>query len=390
VSLLRALVALAVFVALLGRGATADQPPLKVGVVFSFTGAGPNAGPTLDAAIAAYQRLHGDTVAGRKVIFIKRDDGGTNPDVARREAQELVVQEHVDLLMGIIYTPNAAAVADIANSAHIPLLLVNAVASGVLAKSKYMARFSFTTLELTTTIGAWAAKQGYKNIYVIYHDQAAGLDANAGFTRAFTGAGGTIAGSVAVPLSTTDFSAYVQRAKDAKPDAIFTFLLATGGSTAYLHAVEAAGIQKAGIKLLTTGDFVAENSLPTFDDSAIGITSIYHYSAAHDSALNRQFKAAFLAESGGKVVPDFQAVATFDILNAIYKVAAAQNGTIDPDKTMDLLRGMKFESPRGPIMIDPDTRDIVQNLYMRRTERKDGKLQNTEFETFPAVKSPEK
>jgi branched-chain amino acid transport system substrate-binding protein len=291
--------------------------------------------------------------------------------------------------MGLIYTPNAAAVGDVSNAAKVPVLLVNSVASGVLPNYKYMARFSFTTLELTDAIGKWAAKQGYKKIYVIYHDQAAGLDANAGFTKAFTAGGGTIVGAVPVPLNTQDFSAYIQRAKDAKPDAIFTFLLATGGSTGFLRAADAAGIQKAGIKMLTTGDFVAENSLPSLGDPAVGIVSVFHYSATHDSALNRQFQDAFNAVAGGRVVADFQAAATFDIMNAIYKVVAAQNGNLDPDKTMELLRGMKFESPRGPIEIDATTRDIVQNLYIRRTEKVDGKLVNVELETIPMVHSPE-
>jgi branched-chain amino acid transport system substrate-binding protein len=368
----------------------APSAPFKVGIIWSYTGGGPAAGPELDGAMAAFQKVHGDTVAGRKVEIVRRDDTGVNPEVARRMAQELVVQEKVDMIAGMIFTANAMTVGDISNQAKTPVMLVNSVATGLLPKFPYMTRWSFTTLELTDVLGKWAAKNGYKNIYTIYHDNQSGVDANVGFTRAFEGAGGKIAGVSPVPLNAGDFSAYVERAKDAKPDALFVFLLAGGVSAQFLKQLDAAGLQKAGIKILSTGDLVSENNLPQMGDPALGIVSAYHYSSVHDTALNRQYQREALTFTHGNPYPSFAGCAMWDILTATYRALAAQNGNWDPDKTLAFLKGYKADSPRGPIAIDPDTRDIIQNVYLRRVERKNGLLVNSEFATYPMVKSPEK
>jgi branched-chain amino acid transport system substrate-binding protein len=370
--------------------AAAPAQPFKIGIIWSYTGGGPTSGPELDGAIAAFQHVHGDTVAGRKIEIVRRDDTGVNPEVARRLAQELVVQEKVDMIAGLIFTANAMTVGAISNESKTPVMLVNSVATGALPKFPYMTRWSFTTLELTDVLGKWAAKNGYKNIYSIYHDNQSGVDANTGFTRAFEGAGGKIAGVSPVPLNAGDFSAYVERAKDAKPDGIFVFLLAGGVSAQFLKQLDAAGVQKAGIKILSTGDLVSENNLPQMGDPALGIVSAYHYSSTHDSPLNRQYVREATAIMKGNPNPSFAGVAIWDILTATYRALAAQHGDWDPDKTLAFLRGYKADSPRGPIMIDPDTRDIIQNIYLRRVEKRDGVLVNTEFATFPMVKSPEK
>lgn len=368
----------------------APSEPFKVGIVWSYTGGGPASGPELDAAIGAFQKVHGDTVAGRKVVIVRRDDTGVNPEVARRMAQELVVQEKVDMIAGLIFTANAMTVGDISNQSKTPVMLVNSVATGLLPKFPYMTRWSFTTLELTDVLGKWAAKNGYKTIYTLYADNQSGVDANVGFTRAFEGAGGKIVGVSPMPLTATDFSAYVQRAKDAKPDGCFIFLLAGGGSAQFLKQYDAAGLQKAGIKILATGDLVSENNLPQMGDPALGIVSAYHYSSAHNSALNRQYQQEALAITHGNPFPSFAGCAMWDILTATYRALAAQNGNWDPDKTLAFLKGYKAESPRGPIMIDPATRDIVENVYLRRVEKRDGALVNVEFTTYPMVVSPEK
>jgi len=366
----------------------APGDPFKVGIVWSYTGGGPASGPELDGAMAAFQKVHGDTVAGRKVVIVRRDDTGVAPETARRAAQELVVQEKVDMIAGLIFTANAMTVGDISNQSKTPVMLVNSVATGLLPKFPYMTRWSFTTLELTDVLGKWAAKNGYKSIYTMYADNQSGVDANVGFTRAFEGAGGKIVGVSPMPLTATDFSAYIQRAKDAKPDGCFIFLLAGGGSAQFIKQYDAAGLQKAGIKILATGDLVSENNLPQMGDAALGIVSAYHYSSVHNSALNRQFVKDFKAAYGGDQYPSFIAVAAYDAIAAAYKVIDAQHGQIDPDKTMDIVKNLKFESPRGPIAIDPATRDIILNAYFMRAERRNGLLGNYEFQTTPMVKDP--
>ena len=368
--------------------AAATTQPFKIGIIWSYTGGGPTSGPELDGAIAAFQATHGDTAAGRNVVIVRRDDTGVNPEVARRLAQELVVQEKVDMIAGMIFTANAMTVGGISNEAKTPVMLVNAVATGLLPKFPYMTRWSFTTLELTGVLGKWAAKNGYKNAYSIYHDNQSGVDANTGFSRAFQAAGGKIAGVSPVPLNAGDFAAYVERAKDAKPDVLFVFLLAGGVSAQFLKQLDAAGVQKAGVKIISTGDLVSENNLPQMGDAALGIVSAYHYSASHESALNKEYVRAATAAMHGNPYPSFAGCAMWDILAATYRALAAQKGDWDADKTLAFLRGYKAESPRGPILIDSETRDIVQNVYLRRVEKRGGVLVNAEFATFPMVKSP--
>jgi branched-chain amino acid transport system substrate-binding protein len=365
----------------------ADEAPVKVGIIFSYTGATASAGRTFDAALALYVKQHGDTVAGHKIEFIKRDDTGIAPDTAKRMAQELIVQEKVDLLAGLAFTPNAIAVAAISTQAKKPLFIVNAATSGIIAKAPYAVRFGFTTAQTTVPFAQWAAKSGMKTAYAMFQDYGPGIDAGAAFAQAFTAAGGKMLGEVRVPLNNADFTAYVQRVKDAKPDAMYVFLNAGGAAQALLRACKDAGFERAGIKVLAAGDLVAENNLPGVGDIAEGLVTSMGYSAWHPSRLNRDFVRGFQTIEP-TLLPDFNAAAVYDVVNAIYKVVEAQKGVVDPDRTMELVRGMKFESPRGPIAIDPDTRDIIQNVYIRRTERRAGKLENIEFATIPMVKDP--
>jgi branched-chain amino acid transport system substrate-binding protein len=302
-------------------------------------------------------------------------------------AQELIVQEKVDLLAGLAFTPNAIAVAAISTQAKKPLFIVNAATSGIIAKAPYAVRFGFTTAQTTVPFAQWAAKSGMKTAYAMFQDYGPGIDAGAAFAQAFTAAGGKMLGEVRVPLNNADFTAYVQRVKDAKPDAMYVFLNAGGAAQALLRACKDAGFERAGIKVLAAGDLVAENNLPGVGDIAEGLVTSMGYSAWHPSRLNRDFVRGFQAIEP-TLLPDFNAAAVYDVVNAIYKVVEAQKGVVDPDRTMELVRGMKFESPRGPIAIDPDTRDIIQNVYIRRTERRAGKLENIEFATIPMVKDP--
>jgi branched-chain amino acid transport system substrate-binding protein len=304
-------------------------------------------------------------------------------------AQELIVQENVDLLVGASYTPNAIAMGKISTQAKKPFFIVNAATSNIFKDNPYTSRYGFTTAQITSPFAKWAHdKLGAKTAYAVFQDYGPGIDAGTAFEKSFTAAGGTMLGESRMPLDTKDFTPFIQRVKDAKPDVMFLFINATGGGVDFIKALKTTGLDKTGIKFLATGDLVDEAILPTEGDTALGIVTTFDYSAMHDSAMNRQFVKDFEAAFGSAQLPTFQAVQAYDAIAAAYKVLQAQNGQVDPEKTMALVKGMKFESPRGPIEIDPATRDIIQNVYFRRVERRNGVLGNYEFETIPMVKDP--
>jgi branched-chain amino acid transport system substrate-binding protein len=379
---------LAAAAVLAGVAAHAAEPPLKIGVITSYTGPSAVSGRNVDIAIDLWIKQHGDTVAGRKVELVKRDTGGPAPDLVKRQVQELIVRDKVDIIVGIDYTPNALAAAPVSTQAKMPILVVNAATAGIIANAPYMARFGFTIGQVAGPMGQWAWKNGVKSTVVMYADYGPGIDAGAFYKRAYTEAGGKIADEVKMPLQNPDFSAYIQRIKDAKPDGVFVFLPAGTETTAFLKAYKDAGLFDSGIKLMATGDLTDEPLLDSVGDAAIGMITAYDYSDAHDSPMNKAFVKGFKEVGGPDARPDFQAVAAWDSMHAVYDLVKAQNGKLDPDKTMELIKKVKFESPRGPIEIDPATRDIVQNVYIRRVEKKDGHLYNIEFDTIPMVTSP--
>lgn len=359
--------------------------PFRIGIVYSYTGAGPSAGPELDASIAAFFKRFGDRAGGRQVVVVRRDDGGLNPEVARRAAQELIVQERVDMIAGLIFTANAAAVGDISNQSKMPVMLLTAPTSGILTRYPYMTRWSFTTNELADVLGRWAAKTGYRSMYAITVDNQSGTDAVNGLSRALEQGGGKIIGQSAVPISAGEFASYLLRARDAKPDALFVFLPAGGISAQFLKEAATAGIMRSNIPILSTGDLVSENNLPQLSETALGITSAYHYSVAHGSALNRRYVQDVLDITHGSPSPSFTGVAMWDVLTAVYRILAQSNGAWDGDTAIAALAGYSAESPRGPIAIDAHTRDIVQNIYLRHVERRRDQLLNVEFATYPMV-----
>jgi branched-chain amino acid transport system substrate-binding protein len=369
--------------------AVAQPAPIKIGVIVSYSG-GDNVaiGKLVDAAFATYMKQHGDTIAGRKIELVKRDDTGIAPDTARRLAQELIVQDKVDMLIGGVYTPNVIAIAGVSTQAKKPYFIINSATSNIIAKNPYSARFGFTTAQITVPLAKWAYKQGYRTAYAVFQDYGPGIDAGAAFVKTFEAEGGKMLGESRIPINNQDFSAYIQRVKDTKPQVMFVFINATGGGTQFLKAVKEAGIDKAGVKLLATGDIVDEPILQQSGDAAMGVITTFDYSSWHGSRTNQDFLKAFQAANSTSDRPNFVAVAAYDAIAAAYKVIEAQKGQIDPDKTMELIKGYRWESPRGPAMIDAATRDIVQNVYLRRTERRGTLLQNTEFETFPMQKDP--
>jgi branched-chain amino acid transport system substrate-binding protein len=368
------------------RSTAADLPPIKIGLIDSYTGTPPYIAAGFDAAIKAWIDQHGDTVAGRKIEFIRRDDQ-SQPEVARRVAQELIVQENVDILAGIGITPNAIAVAQVSTQAKKPFLISNAATSGILANAPYTVRFGFTTRQITVPLAQWALRYKMTSAFSVVQDYGPGLDAEATFAQAFTDGGGKMLGSLRVPVSSRDDSAYVQRIRDAKPKVAFTFFNLTGART-FLNSAEQTGLLKSATKIVSADDLVDENDLDTYGDGIVGLVSSGNYTSTHDSALNHAFVKAFGVAYGGdgKRLPDFTNCAIYDIMNAIYRVVAAQKGVVDPEKTMALLKGMKIDSPRGPLMIDPVTRDAVQNVYIKKVLKRNGKLATIEIETIPMVR----
>jgi branched-chain amino acid transport system substrate-binding protein len=368
--------------------AAADLPPVRIGIVYSYTGSSPTAGPALDASIAAWLALHNQQVGGRKVVIIRRDDTGPAPDVAARQAQELVVAEHVDFLMGSIFTPDAIAIERVSTAAKVPFFIVNAATNGIIANAPYTFRFGATIQQNTAPLAMWAAKQGYKTVFNIVSDYAPGVESDKVFGTNFTNGGGKVLGDLHVPVTAGDFTAYMQRVKDAKPDINFAFVVAGSPSVAFFKASKLAGLSTAGIKTVVNGATVDELDLDAIGDYALDVISCAQYSWTHKSKINDAYLTAYhRAATSGVVNPDFMAEAGYDIMTAIDRAVAAQSGSpaFDLDKTLATLKGLKMDSPRGPIQIDAKTRELTQNVYIRRVQKVGGILANVEFATIPQI-----
>ena len=381
-------VAVAFIAALPCTGAFAQT--VKVGVINTYSGPLAAPGEQIDHGIQLYMQQHEkDLPPGVKIELIKRDDTGPNPEVAKRLAQELITRDHVQLLTGVMWTPNALSMAPLVTEAKVPLIIMNAATSTITTKSPYIARVSFTLWQSCYPLGPWAAKNGIRKVYTAVSDYGPGIDAEQAFVKGFTDNGGGIIGSVRMPLANPDFVPFLQRAKDARPDAVFAFVPVGKQAAALMKAFGDLGMTQAGIKLIGPGDIVSDEELQGMGDVALGTLTMHHYSEAATRPANQAFVAAYKKAFGANEDPGFVAVDAYDGMAAIYAVVIAQKGKIDPDRTMELLKGWKDDaSPRGPIMIDPETRDIVQNEYMRKVEKVNGKLANVEFETIPMVKDP--
>jgi len=370
--------------------ALAHAEDVKIGVIAPFTGPAAGFGKQIEGGMRAWLKIHGDTIAGRKVQLLVRDTGGPNPEVAKRLAQELVARDKVDFLAGFGYTPEALAAAPVATEAKKPMIVMNAATSVVTTRSPYIARFSMTLPQVSVPMATWAWKNGIRKVYTLVTDFAPGIDSETSFKAAFTALGGQVVDSVRTPLRNPDYGPYVQRAKDAKPDAVFLFVPAGQDSIAFMKAFEERGLAQAGIKLIATGDLTDDYVLNSLGDPVIGIVTTHHYSAAHDSPENKAFVKAFgeVARDLGR--PNFMGVGGYDGMAAIGEVVKQLRDHIDGDKAMEILKHLKLMSPRGPIAIDPATRDIVQTVYVRRVEKRGGELWNVEFDKFVDVKDPGK
>ena len=380
---------LATAVAALGLsaiGGASAEDTVKIGFILPMTGQQQSTGKQEAAGIKLYMAQHGDMVAGKKIELIIRDDAAI-PDNTKRIGQELIVNDKVNFLAGFGVTPAALSVAPLATESKTPEIVTAAGTSIITAKSPYIARTSFTLAQSTVPMADWAADNGIKKVVTMISDYAPGVDAEKSFTGEFTKKGGQVLEAIRFPLANPDFAPFLQRAADQKPDAIFVFVPSGQGGTFVKQFVE-RGLDKAGIKIIGPGDVMDDDLINGMGDAVIGTVTAHIYSADHDSPTNKAFVAAF--EKANNMRPNFMAVGGYDGMHLIYEALKKTGGKTDGDSLIAAMKGMAWESPRGPISIDPQTRDIVQNVYIRKVEKKNGQLYNVEFATFPAVKDPVK
>lgn len=374
-------------VAVLTVGSAGAQGTVKIGLIVAMTGEQASTGKQVKAGAELYVQQHGDTVAGQKIQIIFRDSGSA-PDTTKRQTQELIVNDKVNVIAGFEITPAALVAAPLATEARVVEVVMAAGTSIITERSPYIVRTSDTVPQSCVIIADWAARNGIRKVVTMVSDYAPGVDAEKSFAARFAAAGGSVVEAVRVPLASPDFSPFLQRAADAKPDAIFVFV-PSGQGGIFMKQFAERGLDKAGIKVIGPGDVTDDDLLPGMGDAAIGAVTAHHYSADHDSAMNRAYVAAF--EKANQFRPNFMSVGGYDGMHLIYEALRKTGGKADGDSLILAMKGMRWESPRGPISIDAETRDIIQNEYIRKVERKtDGQLYNVEFATFEAVKDPVK
>jgi branched-chain amino acid transport system substrate-binding protein len=383
-TLIRAAVAAA---ALSATGLTLAQEAFKIGLILPMTGPFASTGKQIEAAARLYMAQNGTSVAGKKVELIVRDDTGT-PDVTKRIAQEMVVNDKVAVLAGFGLTPLALATAPIATQSKTPLVVMAAATSSITEASPYIVRTSFTLPQAAVGIADWAPKNGIKRVVTLVSDYGPGIDAEKFFKDRLQFNGGQVVETLRVPLRSPDFAPFLQKVRDAKPDALFVFVPSGAGSALMKQFVE-RGLDKAGIRLIGTGDVTDDDILNAMGDSALGVVTSHHYSAAHDSPTNRKFVEAF-TKANGNLRPNFMAVGGYDGMRVIYEALKKTKGAGGGEALLAAMKGQIFESPRGPMFIDAQTRDVVQNIYIRKVEKKDGQLYNLEFDVIKDVKDPGK
>jgi branched-chain amino acid transport system substrate-binding protein len=385
----RGVIALSASAALLAarRALAQSEAPLKVGLILPMTGPFQSTGRQVDAAARLYVQQNPRTAQGRAVEIVTRDDAGV-ADTTRRLAQELVVNEKVFALAGFGLTPLALAAAPIATRAHVPMIVTSAATAAITEASPFVVRASATLPQTASIAAVWASKTGIKKVVTLVSDYGPGIDAETWFKTGYTASGGLIPASLRVPLQNPDFAPFLQRAHDESPDAIFVFV-PSGPGAAVMRQFAERGLVQAGIRLFGTGDLTDDDILNGMGDTALGVVTSHFYSAAHDSAMNHAFVESF-RRANGNMRPNYMAVGGYDGMAMIYQALARTGGNTDGPALVEAMKGLSFESPRGPITVDPKTRELTQNIYIRHVERRDGELWNIETETFPAVVDPAK
>jgi branched-chain amino acid transport system substrate-binding protein len=377
---------------LLWTGAASAAEIVKVGLIASYTGAFATWGSQFQHAVEAYQALHGNTVKGPdgkeiEIQFVYRDAASQGPDKAKQLAEELILHDHVKFLCGLELSPHAMALADISKEAKVPVVIMNAATSSITRMSPYFVRVSQTVPQDVAPLGPWAFAHGIKRVYTIVSNYAPGYDAEKYFIKSFKAAGGEIVGSARTPQQETNFSAYMERVLQAKPDALYMFQPAGSPSVAFVKAYVERGLKAAGIKLLGGGE-TQELFLPNFTDDIVGTVTSMHYTETNTNPANLELKAQLKKMFGDKAIPDIASVAAWDGTMLIQQAVAALGADADGLKYIDFMKGKKFDSPRGPVEIDPVERDIIQNIYIRRVEKRDGKLVNVNIGEVDMVKDP--
>jgi branched-chain amino acid transport system substrate-binding protein len=378
------------FVAAIAFAPLADAANVKVGYIATFTGPEAANGISLDRGVQLFLKLHPQVPGGHTVELIKRDDGGPAPDRAKRLAEELITRDGVQLIAGIIYSNNAFAIMDVCKQAKVPVLIMNAGTASITEQCPYVARISFTMWQAGYYMGDYAAKKmNIKTAAMAYSNYAPGKDSTNAFRDAFEKAGGKIVADVPMPFpNIPDFTPFMQRIKDLRPDAVYVFVPGAKWTTGIAKSYEEVGMKSAGIKLIGPGDIMQETELPNMGDVPIGVITVHHYSSYGDRPANKAFVKAFHEMYGPNVRADFLAEQGYTGMAAVYEAVAKSNGKVTADSFIAALKGWKYDAPRGPIMIDPETRDIVDNQYVREVRKIDGQLQNVELDTIPMVKDP--
>ncbi|UCH17814.1 MAG: ABC transporter substrate-binding protein [Burkholderiales bacterium] len=366
-------------------GAQAQSDTVKIGVILPMTGQQASTGRQIDAAIKLWVAQNGNRAGGKKVEIVLKDDGSV-PDATRRLAQELVVNDKVVALAGFGITPSAMATAPIATQSKTPMVVMAAATSAITQASPYVVRTSFTLPQAAVALAEWANKNNIKKVVSLVSDYAPGYDAEKYFTDRIVLNGGQVLDKLRTPLRSPDFAPALQKVRDLGPDALYVFL-PSGQGAAFMKQFGERGLDKAGIRLIGTGDITDDDQLNDMGDVALGVVNSHHYSAAHDSPTNKKFVQAF--EAANKFRPNFMAIGGYDGMRVIYKALDASKGA-GGDALLNAMKGQVFESPRGPVLIDAQTRDIVHDMYIRKVEKKDGQLWNVEFDAIKAMKDPGK
>ncbi|WP_210485811.1 ABC transporter substrate-binding protein [Microvirga antarctica] len=375
--------------ALLLGTVAASADTIKVGIIGPFSGPFALQGKNFQAGVEAFMALNGKSVKGHDVEIIYRDLPAANPAQSRALAQELVVKDKVQYLGGVYFTPDAMAITPLLKQANTPLVIFNAATSAIMNTSPLVVRTSFTTAQTTTPLGKVAVDRGIKKVITAVSDYGPGVDAEVAFKKAFEAAGGQVVEAIRMPLNTNDFSPIMQRVRDSKADAVFAFLPSGPTTLGFVKAYNETGLRQAGIKFLAPGDLTQESDLPALGDGALGLLTSFHYAVAHDSPENKTFVDAASKAIGSPEQLSFPAVGAYDGMNVIYKMMEATDGKQDAEKAVAAVKGLSWTSPRGPVSIDPETRHVTQNIYLREVAKDSaGKAYNKEIETFANQKDP--
>ncbi|NDP41510.1 MAG: ABC transporter substrate-binding protein [Aromatoleum sp.] len=366
--------------------AASAADPFKIGLILPLTGPFASTGKQIEAAVRLYMAKNGDTVAGRKVELIVKDDTGLAPETTKRIAQELVVQEKISVLAGFGLTPLALATAPVATEAKVPMIVMSAATGMIPTRSPFIVRTGFTLPQVTGPIAEWASKNKIKRVVTMVTDYGPGLDAERTFHTVFKAVGGEIVEAIRTPLRNPDYAPFLQRAKDAKPDALFVFV-PSGEGLAVMKQFDERGLKQAGIRLIGTGDVTDDDLLESMGAPAVGVVTSFHYSAAHDSPENKAYVDSFMKANNG-MRPNFHSLGGYDGMHLIYEALKKAGPNATGEQLVEAMKGMKWMSPRGPMSIDPATRQTIQNVYLREVKMVDGKAWNIEFETIENVKDP--